>query len=38
MIADNFEVAPALAFAELLTTTEVIGSPPINELIRFPIP
>src|SRR6218665_50609 len=37
-MAETFEVAPALAFAELLTTTDVIGNPPINELIKFPIP
>ena len=37
-MAETFEVAPAFAFAELLTTTDVIGNPPITELKIFPIP
>ena len=37
-MAEIFEVAPAFAFAELLTTTEVIGNPPMMELTKFPIP
>ena len=32
------EVAPAFALAELLTTTDVIGNPPMKELMRLPIP
>ena len=36
--ADILLVAPALAFAEVLTTTEVIGKPPIIEENRFPKP
>ena len=37
-MVDSLDVAPAFALAELLTTTDVIGSPPIKELIRLPIP
>src|SRR5690554_1844898 len=38
MIADIFDFAPALALADERTTTDVIGSPPNKELIRFPVP
>ena len=38
MIAEAFEVAPALAFAELRTTTDVMGKPPIKPLSILPIP
>ena len=38
MIVDIFDLAPALLFAEVLTTTEVMGKPPSNELIKLPIP
>lgn len=38
MIAESLEVAPAFAFAEERTTTDVIGNPPMNALMIFPIP
>src|SRR5690606_32007982 len=38
IIADDLDVAPAFALAELRTTTDVIGKPPINELSKLPIP
>src|SRR6188768_3839066 len=37
-MADNLDFAPAALFAEVRTTTDVIGNPPINEHIIFPIP
>ena len=37
-LAEILLVAPALAFAEVLTTTEVIGKPPIKEETKLPIP
>ena len=38
IMADVLLVAPALALADDLTTTDVIGSPPIIAEIKFPIP
>src|SRR5690606_39392022 len=38
IMADNFDLAPALALAEDLTTTDVIGRPPRTPLIILPIP
>src|SRR5690606_23272060 len=38
IIADIFDFAPALALAEDLTTTDVIGRPPRTPLIMLPIP
>jgi hypothetical protein len=37
-MADNFDLAPALILAELLTITEVRGRAPIKPEILFPIP
>ena len=38
MIVDNFDFAPELIFAELLTITEVTGRPPKNPQAILPIP
>ena len=38
MIVDIFDFAPELLFADVLTITEVNGSPPNKELNIFPIP
>ena len=38
MMVDDFVFAPALALAEVLTITEVIGNPPINPETMFPTP
>ncbi len=37
-IAEAFVRAPEVTLAELLTITEVIGSPPIKPETRLPIP
>src|SRR5690554_3357457 len=38
MMAAIFDFAPALILAEVLTTTEVMASPPKRPLIMLPIP
>ena len=38
IMADILDFAPALLFAEVRTTTDVIGKPPKSELIIFPMP
>ena len=38
IMADTLVLAPAETLAELLTTTEVSGSPPINPDTIFPMP
>src|SRR5690606_5565061 len=37
-IVDNFDLPPDCTLAELLTITCVIGKPPINPEIMFPVP
>src|SRR5688500_2608292 len=38
MIVDIFDLAPAELFADVRTTTDVIGNPPIRALIILPTP